>query len=132
MGRQPTKAERIQRDRKIVTMLKQGYSLDAIADEVGMLKHNLKRTIKRLEKQGMLQDVPEYSADVKRIDAELERLEAEIEMHAENLAGSNLSQTQINNISKNLRNCRMQKKQFIQEKNKLLFIQDLFFNHDFK
>jgi archaellum component FlaC len=122
MGKQqPTKAERVQRDNLIVTMLKQGHSLDAIADTTSMLKHNLKRTIKRIESEGMLQDVPEYSADVKRIDAELERLEAEIEMHAENLANPNLSQTQVNNLAKNLRNCRLQKRQFIQEKNKLVY-----------
>jgi transposase-like protein len=116
-----TKAEEKQRDAVIIRMLQEGYSVQSIADELGIYPHNLKRRIRRLEEQGMLAQIPNFSDDMKAIDTELERIEAEIERFTGMLAQPKLDNAEVIAISNSLVKLRRQKKQFLAEKHKLSF-----------
>jgi len=116
-----TKAEEKQRDAMIIRMMQGGYSVQSIADELGMYTHNLKRRIRRLEEQGMLAQIPNFSADMKAIGAELARIETEIERFVAMLAEPKLDNADVIAISNTLVKLRRQKKQFLAEKQKLSY-----------
>ena len=116
-----TKAEEKQRDAMIMRMLQEGHGLVTIADELDMYTHNLKRRIKRLEEQGMLAQIPNFSDDIKAINKELARIETEIECFARMLAEPRLDNAEVIAISNTLIKLRRQKKQFLAEKQKLSY-----------